>query len=341
MSQTVLVTGGAGYIGSHTCVELLNAGFTPIIVDNLCNSSVESLQRVATITGKAVPTFYEGDIRNAELLDKIFQTHSIDSVIHFAGLKAVGESVEKPLAYYDNNVTGTIQLLQAMQRHQVKCIVFSSSATVYGDPHTTPIQEHFPLSATNAYGRSKLMIEEMLGDLYRADPAWKIALLRYFNPVGAHSSGLIGEDPHGIPNNLMPYIARVAVGTYEYLSVFGGDYPTPDGTGVRDYIHVVDLAKGHVKALEAFQRPTTPDLLTVNLGTGQGYSVLDMVNAFAQASGCEIPYRIVARRAGDIACCYADPAKAQELLQWTAEKDLAAMCNDAWNWQRNNPQGYR
>ena len=341
MSQTVLVTGGAGYIGSHTCVELLNAGFTPIIVDNLCNSSVESLQRVATITGKAVPTFYEGDIRNAELLDNIFQTHSIDSVIHFAGLKAVGESVEKPLAYYDNNVTGTIQLLQAMQRHQVKCIVFSSSATVYGDPHTTPIQEHFPLSATNAYGRSKLMIEEMLGDLYRADPAWKIALLRYFNPVGAHSSGLIGEDPQGIPNNLMPYIARVAVGTYEYLSVFGGDYPTPDGTGVRDYIHVVDLAKGHVKALEAFQRPTTPDLLTVNLGTGQGYSVLDMVNAFAQASGCEIPYRIVARRAGDIACCYADPAKAQELLQWTAEKDLAAMCNDTWNWQRNNPQGYR
>ena len=341
MSQTVLVTGGAGYIGSHTGVELLNAGFTPIIVDNLCNSSVESLQRVATITGKAVPTFYEGDIRNAELLDKIFQTHSIDSVIHFAGLKAVGESVEKPLAYYDNNVTGTIQLLQAMQRHQVKCIVFSSSATVYGDPHTTPIQEHFPLSATNAYGRSKLMIEEMLGDLYRADPAWKIALLRYFNPVGAHSSGLIGEDPQGIPNNLMPYIARVAVGTYEYLSVFGGDYPTPDGTGVRDYIHVVDLAKGHVKALEAFQRPTTPDLLTVNLGTGQGYSVLDMVNAFAQASGCEIPYRIVARRAGDIACCYADPTKAQELLQWTAEKDLAAMCNDTWNWQRNNPQGYR
>ena len=341
MSQTVLVTGGAGYIGSHTCVELLNAGFTPIIVDNLCNSSVESLQRVATITGKAVPTFYKGDIRNAELLDKIFQTHSIDSVIHFAGLKAVGESVEKPLAYYDNNVTGTIQLLQAMQRHQVKCIVFSSSATVYGDPHTTPIQEHFPLSATNAYGRSKLMIEEMLGDLYRADPAWKIALLRYFNPVGAHSSGLIGEDPQGIPNNLMPYIARVAVGTYEYLSVFGGDYPTPDGTGVRDYIHVVDLAKGHVKALEAFQRPTTPDLLTVNLGTGQGYSVLDMVNAFAQASGREIPYRIVARRAGDIACCYADPAKAQALLQWTAEKDLAAMCNDAWNWQRNNPQGYR
>ena len=341
MSQTVLVTGGAGYIGSHTCVELLNAGFTPIVVDNLCNSSAESLRRVAIITGKTAPVFYQGDIRNAALLDQIFQTHAIDSVIHFAGLKAVGESVEKPLAYYDNNVAGTIQLLQAMQRHQVKRIVFSSSATVYGDPHTTPIQEHFPLSATNAYGRSKLMIEEMLGDLYRADPAWKIALLRYFNPVGAHSSGLIGEDPQGIPNNLMPYIARVAVGTYEYLSVFGGDYPTPDGTGVRDYIHVVDLAKGHVKALEAFQRPTTPDLLTVNLGTGQGYSVLDMVNAFAQASGCEIPYRIVARRAGDIACCYADPAKAQALLQWTAEKDLAAMCNDTWNWQRNNPQGYR
>ncbi len=257
-NKHILVTGGAGYIGSHTCVELLAAGFQVVVLDNLCNSSPESLRRVAEISGQASIPFYEGDIRDVALLDKIFSENAIYSVIHFAGLKAVGESVEKPLAYYDNNVAGTVTLLQAMQRHGVKNIVFSSSATVYGDPHTTPIQEDFPLSATNPYGRSKLMVEEILGDVYKADPEWQIALLRYFNPVGAHSSGKIGEDPQGIPNNLMPYIARVAVGQYGYLSVFGGDYPTPDGTGVRDYIHVVDLAKGHVKALEAFLRGDVP-----------------------------------------------------------------------------------
>jgi UDP-glucose 4-epimerase len=338
--KKILVTGGAGYIGSHTCIELVEAGFQVVVLDNLCNSSPESLRRVAEITGQEHVPFYEGDIRDAALLDRIFQEHGIYSVIHFAGLKAVGESVEKPLEYYGNNVAGTVSLLQAMQRNGVKNIVFSSSATVYGDPHTTPIQEHFPLSATNPYGRSKLMIEEMLGDLYKSDPAWKVALLRYFNPVGAHASGKIGEDPQGVPNNLMPYIARVAVGTYEFLSVFGGDYPTPDGTGVRDYIHVVDLAKGHVKALEAFLRGDVPNLLVVNLGTGQGYSVLDMVNAFAQASGREVPYRIVARRAGDIACCYADPAMAEALIHWRAEKSLAEMCQDTWHWQSNNPEGY-
>ncbi|MEB4592727.1 UDP-glucose 4-epimerase GalE [Candidatus Thiothrix sp. Deng01] len=339
-NHTILVTGGAGYIGSHTCVELLEAGFQVVVLDNLCNSSPESLRRVAEIIGREHIPFHQGDIRDAGLLDKIFQENKVYSVIHFAGLKAVGESVEKPLAYYDNNVAGTVALLQAMQRGGVKNIVFSSSATVYGDPHTTPIQEHFPLSATNPYGRSKLMIEEMLGDLYKADPEWKIALLRYFNPVGAHISGRIGEDPRGVPNNLMPYIARVAVGQYESLSVFGGDYPTHDGTGVRDYIHVVDLARGHVKALQAFLRGDTPNLLTVNLGTGQGYSVLDMVKAFAEASGRDIPYRIVARRPGDIACCYADPALAGKTLQWKAEKTLADMCRDSWNWQQQNPVGY-
>ncbi len=339
-SKTILVTGGAGYIGSYTCVELLAAGFQVVVLDNLCNSSPESLRRVAEITGQATIPFYQGDIRDPIMLDTIFSEQSIYSVINFAGLKAVGESVEKPLDYYDNNVAGTVSLLQAMQRHGVKNIVFSSSATVYGDPHTTPIQEHFPLSATNPYGRSKLMIEEMLGDLYKADPAWKIALLRYFNPVGAHSSGRIGEDPQGIPNNLMPYIARVAVGQYQHLSVFGGDYPTHDGTGVRDYIHVVDLAKGHVKALEAFQRGDVPNLLLINLGTGQGYSVLDMVKAFSEASGREVPYRIVERRAGDIACCFADPTLAQQLIHWQAEKNLVDMCQDTWHWQQHNPQGY-
>jgi len=339
-TQTILVTGGAGYIGSHTCVELLSAGFQIVVLDNLCNSSAESLRRVADIAGQVNIPFYEGDIRDAVLLDKIFNAHAIYSVIHFAGLKAVGESVEKPLAYYDNNVAGTVSLLQAMQRHNVKNIVFSSSATVYGDPHTTPIQEHFPLSATNPYGRSKLMIEEMLGDLYKADPEWKIALLRYFNPVGAHRSGRIGEDPQGVPNNLMPYIARVAVGQYPYLSVFGGDYATPDGTGVRDYIHVVDLAKGHVKALQAFLKGDVPNLLLINLGTGQGYSVLDMVKAFAEASGRDVPYRIMPRRAGDIACCYADPTLAEQLIHWKAEKNLVEMCQDTWHWQEQNPQGY-
>lgn len=340
MTKHILVTGGAGYIGSHTCIELLAAGFQVVVLDNLCNSSPEALRRAAVLAGVDHIPFFEGDIRDATLLGRIFSEYQIDSVIHFAGLKAVGESVEKPLAYYDNNVAGTVTLLQAMQQHGVKNIVFSSSATVYGDPHTTPIQEHFPLSATNPYGRSKLMIEEILGDLYKADPEWKIGLLRYFNPVGAHSSGQIGEDPQGVPNNLMPYIARVAVGQYEYLSVFGGDYSTHDGTGVRDYIHVVDLAKGHVKALEAFQRGDVPNLLVVNLGTGQGYSVLDMVKAFSAVSEREVPYRIVARRAGDIASCYADPALAEQLIHWKAEKDLTDMCRDTWYWQSTNPQGY-
>lgn len=338
--KTILVTGGAGYIGSHTCIELLAAGFAVIVLDNLCNSSLEALRRVQEITGQDNLPFYQGDIRDATILDTIFQTHEIYSVIHFAGLKAVGESVAKPLAYYDNNVVGTVNLLQAMQRHQVKNLVFSSSATVYGDPLSTPIQEHFPLSATNPYGRSKLMIEEILGDLYKADNDWKIALLRYFNPVGAHHSGRIGEDPRGIPNNLMPYIARVAIGTYARLSVFGNDYATPDGTGVRDYIHVVDLAKGHVKALEAFIRGDVPNKLTVNLGTGQGYSVLEMVNAFAKASGRAIPYEVVGRRSGDIGCCFADPSLAKQLLKWRAEKTLEDMCRDTWNWQRSNPRGY-
>lgn len=339
-NKTILVTGGAGYIGSHTCVELIAAGFDIIVLDNLCNSSRESLRRVAEIAGRENITFFEGDIRDAELLNQLFSQHDIYSVIHFAGLKAVGESVAKPLEYYDNNVAGTVNLLNVMRQYNVKNMVFSSSATVYGDPHTTPIQEDFPLSATNPYGRSKLMIEEILRDLYHSDPEWKLALLRYFNPVGAHESGKIGEDPQGIPNNLMPYIARVAVGTYEYLSVFGGDYPTHDGTGVRDFIHVVDLAKGHVRALEAFLRGDVPNLLTINLGTGQGYSVLDMVNAFAQASERDIPYRIVERRPGDIACCYADPTNAQALIHWHAEKTLVEMCRDTWNWQKNNPQGY-
>ena len=338
--KTILVTGGAGYIGSHTCIELLEAGFGIVVLDNLCNSSPESLRRVARITQQDTITFIEGDIRDSGLLAGIFTQYNIYSVIHFAGLKAVGESVAKPLAYYDNNVVGTVNLLNVMREHNVKRMVFSSSATVYGDPHTTPIQEHFPLSATNPYGRSKLMIEEILRDLYHSDPTWQLALLRYFNPVGAHASGLIGEDPQGIPNNLMPYIARVAVGTYDYLSVFGGDYATPDGTGVRDFIHVVDLAKGHVRALEAFLRGDVPNLMTVNLGTGQGYSVLDMVKAFAQASGRDVPYRIVERRPGDIACCFADPALAKDLLRWEAQKTLVDMCQDTWKWQSQNPKGY-
>jgi UDP-glucose 4-epimerase len=337
----ILVTGGAGYIGSHTCLELLEAGFELVVLDNLCNSSAESLYRVAELAGTGPIPLYEGDIRDTVLLDEIFTSHTITSVIHFAGLKAVGESVEKPLLYYDNNVGGSVSLLNAMQRHQVKSIVFSSSATVYGDPHTTPIQEHFPRSATNPYGSSKLMVENILMDLHQSDPDWQIALLRYFNPVGAHSSGRIGEDPSGVPNNLMPYIARVAVGQYEQLSVFGDDYPTHDGTGVRDYIHVVDLAQGHVQALQAFQQKSVDNLLITNLGTGQGYSVLDMVQAFSAASEREIPYQIVPRREGDIASCFADPAFAQEQLGWKATKTLADMCRDTWRWQSLNPQGYK
>ena len=338
--QNILVTGGAGYIGSHTCVELIESKqFNPIVFDNLSNSSPASLQRVSELTHQAV-TFVQGDIRDPVALDQVFKAHKIDAVIHFAGLKAVGESVEKPLLYYDNNISGSVSLFSAMKKHAVKRIVFSSSATVYGDPERVPILENFPLSATNAYGRSKLFIEDILRDMHVADPTWDIALLRYFNPVGAHTSGMIGEDPSGTPNNLMPYISRVAIGQYPSLSVFGGDYPTSDGTGVRDFIHVVDLAKGHVKALLAFSKQTDHQLVTVNLGTGEGYSVLDLIRAFEKASGKSVPYDIVERRAGDIACCYADPTLAHELLGWSAERGIDQMCEDTWRWQQQNPNGF-
>ncbi|MDE2268188.1 MAG: UDP-glucose 4-epimerase GalE [Thiomonas sp.] len=336
-TATILVTGGAGYIGSHTCVALIEAGYTPVVYDNLCNSSAESLARVERITGKR-PVFVQADIRDAARLDAVFAQHKIDAAIHFAGLKAVGESVEKPLMYYDNNVGGTVVLLEAMQRAKVHNLIFSSSATVYGDPASTPIREDFPLSATNAYGRSKLMIEEILGDLHRAEPHWRIARLRYFNPVGAHESGLIGEDPRGIPNNLMPYITQVAVGRLQKLRVFGGDWPTVDGSGVRDYIHVMDLAEGHVAALRYLLGHE--GMLTVNLGTGQGYSVLQMVQAFGKSIGRDLPYEIVARRPGDIAECWADPAAAKALLGWSAKRGLDTICADAWRWQQGNPEGY-
>ena len=333
----VLVTGGAGYIGSHTCIELHHAGFEFVVFDNLCNSSKESLARVEKIIDAKV-NFFEGDIRSKKDLDAVFSQYDIDSVIHFAGLKAVGESVEQPLKYYDNNINGTLVLAQVMKENKCKKIVFSSSATVYGDPHTTPIKENFPLSATNPYGRTKLFIEEILRDLFVADNTFQIILLRYFNPVGAHSSGTIGEDPNGIPNNLMPFIAQTAVGKREKLSVFGGDYDTLDGTGVRDYIHVVDLADGHVKALQKID--SLKDVLTVNLGTGNGYSVLEMVKAFEKASQKSVPYEIVERRAGDIAKCFADPSYAYETLGWKATKGVDEMCEDSWRWQSQNPNGY-
>ncbi|MDX9687542.1 UDP-glucose 4-epimerase GalE [Halopseudomonas formosensis] len=338
MSKTILVTGGAGYIGSHTCVRLLELGYEVVVLDNFSNSSAEAVRRVEDIARREV-VLVEGDINDAALLDRLFQTHKVDAVIHFAGLKAVGESVAQPLRYYQNNVSGTVVLCEAMQRAGVKNMVFSSSATVYGDPATVPIREDFPTSATNPYGRSKLMIEELLGDLYVADDSWNIALLRYFNPVGAHSSGRIGEDPADIPNNLMPYIAQVAVGRREHLNVFGSDYPTPDGTGVRDYIHVMDLAEGHVKALEWLDRDL--GIKAFNLGTGKGYSVLDMLHAFEKACGHKLPYVLTDRRPGDVACCYADPTLAAEELGWRAELSLEAMCADAWRWQSNNPKGYR
>ncbi|MCP9292852.1 UDP-glucose 4-epimerase GalE [Gracilimonas sediminicola] len=336
--MNVLVTGGAGYIGSHTVLELLNEGHQVIVVDNLSNSSEEALKRVQKITGKQL-TFYKEDLLNKNALDQIFSDHEIDSVIHFAGYKAVGESVEKPLMYYDNNITSTLYLCELMKKHGVKSIVFSSSATVYGDPHEVPITEDFPLSATNPYGRTKLFIEYILKDLHVADESWNIALLRYFNPVGAHKSGLIGEDPNDIPNNLMPFVSQVAVGKLEQLSVFGDDYPTPDGTGVRDYIHVVDLAIGHLKALEKLT--SDPGLVIYNLGTGKGTSVLEMVEAFEKASGKEVPYKITPRRPGDIAACYADPSKAEDELGWTAERGIEEMCIDAWKWQSENPNGYK
>ncbi|WP_370597736.1 UDP-glucose 4-epimerase GalE [Plesiomonas shigelloides] len=336
--MAILVTGGAGYIGSHTVLELLNSGNDVVIIDNLCNSSRESLRRVEALTGRSV-TFYEADVCDRSALQTIFAQHAIDAVIHFAGLKAVGESTQIPLKYYQNNIAATLVLCEEMERAGVFRLVFSSSATVYGDPHTVPIQEHFPTSATNPYGRSKLMVEDMLRDIVAADPRWSVVLLRYFNPVGAHISGQIGEDPNGIPNNLLPYIAQVAIGRLKQLSVFGNDYPTPDGTGVRDYIHVVDLSLGHLKALQYIA--DRHGVFTFNLGTGQGYSVLEMVKAFEQASGRAVPYQVVARRPGDIAVCYAEPDLAAQELGWRAERGLPEMMADTWRWQSQNPNGYK
>lgn len=333
--MTIFVTGGAGYIGSHTCVELLQNGHNVVVYDNLSNSSVEALKRVETITGKLI-TFIIGDIRDESSLTQAMQ--GCDAVIHFAGLKAVGESVAKPLEYYDNNVQGTLCLLRSMQTNNIKTLVFSSSATVYGDPESLPLREDHPLRTTNPYGQTKLVIEDILRDLYRSDNTWQIMILRYFNPVGAHESGLIGEDPQDIPNNLMPFIAQVAIGRRENLNIFGEDYPTHDGTGVRDYIHVVDLAHGHLKALEAL---TSPQCTAINLGTGIGYSVLDVVNAFSKASQQSIPYIIAPRREGDIAACYADPSKANTAIGWSAKRNLDQMCHDAWNFQSKNPTGYK
>ena len=335
--MAVLVSGGMGYIGSHTTVELLNAGFDVVIADDLSNSKELVKDRIEKITGKTTK-FYNVDLTNEEEAEKVFLENDIDSVIHFAAFKAVGESVEKPLEYYYNNITSALVMLRLMRKYDCKNFVFSSSATVYGDAKVVPITEDSPLSATNPYGRTKLMIEDMLRDIAKADPTLNIAILRYFNPVGAHKSGTIGEDPNGIPNNLMPYITKVAVGELKQLRVFGNDYPTHDGTGVRDYIHVVDLANGHVKALEKLK--TNPGLVTYNLGTGNGYSVLDVVKAFAEASGRDIPYEIVDRRPGDIATCYADPKLANEELGWTAERGIKDMCEDSWRWQSNNPKGY-
>jgi UDP-glucose 4-epimerase len=333
----ILVTGGAGYIGSHTCVELLAAGHDVVVIDNFCNSSSESLRRVGEITGSELRVG-KVDVLDAPALDRVFAQDKFDACIHFAALKAVGESVKEPLRYYHNNVTGTIVLLEACRRHGVRNFVFSSSATVYGDPASVPITEEFPLQPTNPYGRTKQMMEDVLRDVAAAEPDWRVVLLRYFNPVGAHESGRIGEDPRGTPNNLMPFVMQVAVGRREKLRVFGDDYDTPDGTGVRDYIHVVDLAKGHLAALDAL--PKIEGCVAYNLGTGRGYSVLEVVKAAEKASGKEIPYEVVARRPGDVATCYADPSCAAEALGWKAELDLARMCEDAWRWQEANPEGF-
>lgn len=336
--MSILVTGGAGYIGSHTCLELLNAGYDVVVLDNFSNSKIESIQRVEKITGRKI-NFVLGDVRDKSLLRDIFAKHTINAVIHFAGFKAVGESVQKPLMYYNNNVAGSVALAEIMAESGVKRIVFSSSATVYDAPSDKQIQENFPLKPINPYGQSKLMVEQVLHDVATADVDWKIAVLRYFNPVGAHESGMIGEDPNGIPNNLMPYISQVAVGRLPELNVFGSDYPTIDGTGVRDYIHVVDLALGHLAALRALE--SQQGLVTVNLGTGKGCSVLELVKAFEQASGKVVKYRLVGRRAGDVATCYADPSLAKQLFGWQAKLDINAMCKDAWRWQSKNPQGYQ
>lgn len=337
--MSILVTGGAGFIGSHTCVELLNAGYEVVVVDNLYNASEKALERVEQITGKKV-TFYEADILDRDALNAIFDKEQVESVIHFAGYKAVGESVRKPIEYYYNNITGTLILCDVMRKHNVKNIVFSSSATVYGDPAFIPITEECPKGKiTNPYGQTKGMLEQVLTDIFVSDPEWRVVLLRYFNPIGAHKSGLIGEDPKGIPNNLVPYVAQVAIGKLKCLGVFGKDYDTHDGTGVRDYIHVVDLAKGHVAAIQKVEK-TEPGVLIYNLGTGKGYSVLDVVHAFEKACGKEIPYEIKPRRAGDIATCYADPTKAKKELGWVAEYGIEEMCEDSWRWQTMNPNGY-
>ena len=333
----ILVTGGAGFIASHTNVELLNAGYEVVVVDNLINSSRKSIDRVEELTGKKI-IFYEEDLLNEKALDDIFDKEKIDSVIHFAALKAVGESCEIPLRYFDNNLTGTLNLLKVMEKHNVKSLVFSSSATVYGKPETVPIKEDFPLSVSNPYGRTKLITEDMLRDIYKSDNEWNIAILRYFNPIGAHESGRIGENPNGIPNNLLPYIAKVAAGQLECVNVFGDDYDTPDGTGVRDYIHISDLAEGHIKALQKLSEH--PGLVTYNLGTGVGYSVLEIIKSFDKACGKKIPYKIAPRRAGDIDMCYADPLKAKEELRWEAARGIDKMCEDAWRWQVQNPNGY-
>ena len=336
--MAVLFTGGAGYIGSHTCVELMNAGIDVVIVDNFYNCKKSSIDRIKALVGRDFP-YYECDIRDREGLDKIFKTEKIDSVIHFAGLKAVGESVQKPLEYFDNNITGTLVLLDVMRKNGCKKIVFSSSATVYGTKNISPLTEDMEIGGvTNPYGRTKYMIECILQDLYVSDKDWSICLLRYFNPIGAHKSGTMGEAPNGIPNNLMPYITQVAIGKRDHLSVFGNDYDTPDGTCVRDYIHVVDLALGHVKAVQKVEGEK--GVFIYNLGTGKGYSVLDVVNAFKKASGIDIKYEIVARRAGDLAVCYSDPSKAYKELGWKAERDIEEMCEDSWRWQKQNPNGY-
>ncbi|MCP4212112.1 MAG: UDP-glucose 4-epimerase GalE [Halieaceae bacterium] len=337
MTGTVLVTGGAGYIGSHACVALIDAGYDVVVLDNLSNSSVVALQRIGNICG-TVPEFVHGDIRDRQCLGAVFSRHTVQAVLHFAGLKAVGESVAMPLEYYDCNVSGSLVLLEAMAKAGIKNLVFSSSATVYGDPATVPIREDFNLAPTSPYGRTKRMVEDILADWQVANPDWSICRLRYFNPVGAHPGGTIGEDPQGHPNNLMPFIAQVAVGQRDKLFVFGDDYATPDGTGVRDYIHVMDLVEGHVSALDYVCRQT--GLHTINLGTGNGVSVLEMISAFERASGKAVPYEIVARRPGDIATCWADPALAEKLLQWRASRDLAEMCQDTWRWQASNPRGY-
>jgi UDP-glucose 4-epimerase len=335
--MAILITGGAGYIGSHTCLQMLMSGYKIVVVDNLSNSSEVSLIRVKKISGKQFP-FINADIRDKQAMRKVFKQHKITAVIHFAGLKAVGESTQKPQLYYDNNVVGSLNLFEVMSEFNVKTIVFSSSATVYGDPALVPIKENFPLSATNPYGRTKLMVEDILRDLYASDNTWRVGLLRYFNPIGAHSSGMIGEDPNGIPNNLLPYVSQVAVGRLTKLRVFGSDYATHDGTGVRDYIHVMDLADGHVVALNYLLK--NEDMITLNLGTGKGYSVLDIVNTFAKVSAKAVPYEFFSRRVGDVAINYADASLAKHLLGWVAERNLEEMCADAWRWQSNNPSGY-